>query len=261
MDTAPPLLSPENVVVVTGAEGRVGSAFRDEYLRSYRDAYRLRLAVWDGAFADERFPDTSVFDLADISSVERALHGSRAVLHLAAEPNHDAGMDSLAGPNLAGAYNLFESARHSGCERVVFASSIHAVLGRPSAYQAHANEGARPDCLYGATKVFGEALCSVYAHQHGMSCIAVRIGAFVPTYEIERWVVTDRDFLSMAVTQVDLCQLLHRCLVAPRSVRYAVVQGVSNNRYRWMEIESARELVGYQPLDDVFRIAEAGTGA
>jgi uronate dehydrogenase len=169
-------------------------------------------------------------------------------------------MEKLVGPNVIGAHHLFESARRAGCERVVFASSIHAVLGMPPDYQAHADEAPRPDCAYGATKLFGEALCSVYAHQHGMSCIAVRIGAFVPTAVIDRWVVSDREFLSMGITEGDLCQLLHLSLTAPRSLRFSVLPGVSDNRYKALEIESARALVGYRPQDDLFRAEEEVRG-
>jgi hypothetical protein len=167
-------------------------------------------------------------------------------------------MKKLVGPNVIGACALFEAARHEGCERVVFASSVHAVLGLASDYQAQAHEPPRADCLYGATKVFGEALCSVYSYQSGMSCIAVRIGAFVPQVKVQRWVVSDRQYLSMGITERDLCQLLHRCLVAPASLRFAVVHGVSDNRYKFMEIDTARFLVGYRPQDDLFRLAEEG---
>ena len=250
------MLSNEDLVVVTGAEGMIGQAFRTEYYRSYEDAYHLRFAVLERGFSPGRCADTVRFDLTDAPSVDEAVRGARAILHLAAVSRHDADMEDLVGPNVVGAFNLFESARRAGCERIVFASSVHAVLGMAPDYQAHAQEAARADCLYGATKVFGEALCSVYAHQHGMSCIAVRIGAFVPTADIERWVVTDRAYLSMGITERDLCHLLHQCLVAPPSLRFAVVHGVSDNRYKLLEVDTARTLVEYRPRDDFFQVAE-----
>jgi uronate dehydrogenase len=250
------LLSNEDLVVVTGAEGMIGQAFRMEYFRSYEETYRLRLAVLEQGFSDDRCADIARFDLTDAPSIDEAVRGARAILHLAAEPRHDANMKDLIGPNIVGAFNLFESARRAGCERIVFASSAHAVLGMAPDYQAHAQEASRADCLYGATKVFGEALCSAYAHQHGMSCIAVRIGAFVPAADIERWVVTDRAYLSMGITERDLCHLLHQCLVAPTSLRFAVVHGVSDNRYKLMEVDTARTLVEYRPRDDLFQVAE-----
>jgi uronate dehydrogenase len=243
-------------VVVTGAEGKVGQAVCRAYLSLPPDAYRVRLAVREDGFSDDRFSDVVQFDLTQPRSVDQAVNGARAILHLAAEPRHEATMGELVGANIIGASTLFDSARRVGCERIVFASSIHAVLGVSPDYQPHADEPPRPDCLYGATKVFGEALCSVYAHQHGMSCIAVRIGAFVPAAKVERWVVTDRNFLGMGITEDDLTQLLHLCLIAPKSVRFAIINGVSDNRYKSLEIESARALVGYHPRDDLFRVAE-----
>jgi uronate dehydrogenase len=239
-------------VVVTGAEGRIGSAFRDAYQSKWRGAYRLRLAVRDTSFSDPRFDDVRRFELNELTSVEHAIEGARAILHLAANAHDDAVFGELLEPNLVGVQNVFEAARRAGVARVVFASSIHVVLGRPGDYQTHVAEPPRPDCLYGATKTFGEALCSVYSDDEHLSAIAVRIGAFVPDSELARWASDQPEYLSMAVTGRDLCELLHRCLVAPSDLRFGVVHGLSNNRYKWLEMESTRALVGFTPRDDAF---------
>ena len=134
-----------------------------------------------------------------------------------------------------------------------YASSVHAIMGYPVDYQAHEHDAPRPDTLYGVTKVFGEALCSSYAYLHSMSCIAVRIGAYVEDSERDR--VTNSDnpqLLDIMISERDMTDLLHRAIMAPDHVRYAVLHGLSDNRFKRMGIEATRRTVGYEPQDDAF---------
>jgi len=57
--------------------------------------------------------------------------GLDTVVHLAADPRYEAPWDGLLKNNIEGAYRVFEAALATGCRRVVFASSTHAVLGNP----------------------------------------------------------------------------------------------------------------------------------
>jgi uronate dehydrogenase len=243
------------LVLLTGASGTIGSGFRDEYLRRYQAAYDLRLGVHSTAFEDPRFSDVVRLDVEDPASLRSALNGVEAVIHLAANPDWEAEDfdDELLGPNIVGAYNVFEAARAAGCRRIVYASSVHAIMGYPVDFQAHEQDPPRPDTLYGVTKVFGESLCSSYAYLHEMSCIAVRIGAYVPDDEREKVCESDNpQLLDIVISQRDMAQLLHRCIMAPPDVRYAVVAGVSDNRFKRMSIEGTRSLLGYAPEDDAF---------
>jgi uronate dehydrogenase len=186
------------------------------------------------------------------------------VVHLAANPDWETeDFDhALLGPNIVGAYNVFEAARAAGCARVIYASSVHAIMGYDVDYQAHEHDPSRPDTLYGVTKVFGEALCSSYAYVHGMSCIAIRIGAYVPDEERAKVVNSDNpQLLDIMISQRDMEQLIHRCIVAPPELRFAIIAGLSDNRFKRMSIDNARSLVGYQPQDDAFEWSrEVGLG-
>lgn len=242
-------------VLLTGASGRIGSGFRDEYLRRYRASYDLRLGVHSPGFEDSRFKEIVRLDVENRASLSAALDGVDVVVHLAANPDWETEdfKNELLGPNIVGAYNLFEAARVAGCRRIVYASSVHAIMGYPVDFQVHEHDPARPDTLYGVTKVFGEALCSSFAYVHGMSCIAVRIGAYVPDEEKVKVVKSDNpQLLDIVISQRDMAQLLHRCVVAPDDVRYAIVAGLSDNRFKRMSIERAKSLLGYQPQDDAF---------
>ncbi len=241
-------------VLLTGASGKIGRGFCAEYLAHYRDQYALRLGMHDASKADPRFDDIAEIEIQDFESMLGACRGVDTVVHLAASPDWQAPFcEKLVGPNIDGAYNTFEAARQSGCRRVVYASSVHAVMGHPLDFQAHHDDPARPDTMYGVTKVFGESLCSSFAYLHGMSCIAVRIGAYVGDDESHRVASNaNPQFLDIFVSQRDLAQLFHRCITAPDDVKYAIVHGVSDNRFKRMEIESTKALLGYNPLDDAF---------
>ena len=43
--------------------------------------------------------------------------------------------------------------------------------------------------------------------------------------------------------------MVERCIDAPDDLRFDIFYAVSNNRYRWVDIEHAREVVGYVPQD------------
>ena len=51
------------------------------------------------------------------------------------------------------------------------------------------------------------------------------------------------------VSHRDLNQLLNRCIDV-ENVKFAILHGLSNNRFKRLDISDARELVGYEPEDD-----------
>lgn len=245
------------LVLLTGAEGEIGSGFREEYLARYSDSYRLRLGVGDPGFRDDRFSDVVFFRLEDLDGVRKACRGVDTIVHLAANAHWQARFEELLEPNVVGAYHVFEAAREAGCRRVIYASSVHAIMGYPVDRQAHEDDPAWPDSVYGASKVFGEALCGVYSYLHGLSCLAIRIGAYVPDEKREKIAAASNpQFLDIAVTQRDLCHLIHRCVLAPEELRHAVLHGVSDNRFKRMGIERTRALVDYEPRDDAFDLSD-----
>jgi nucleoside-diphosphate-sugar epimerase len=247
-------------VLLTGASGQIGSGFRDDYVAHYAGDYHLRLAVHNRAKlgSDDRFSDVVELDITDYGSVERACRGVDVVVHLAASPDWRGDFcDELHRPNVIGAYHVFEAAKNACCRRVIYASSVHAIMGHAVDRQARETDAARPDTMYGVTKAFGEALCSSFAYESHLSCIAIRIGAYVPAGELER--VTNSanpHLLDIVITQRDMSQLIHRCIVAPDSVKYAIVHGVSNNRFNRLGLEETRALLGYEPQDDAFAISK-----
>jgi hypothetical protein len=136
----------------------------------------------------------------------------------------------------------------AGVRRVIYASSIHAVSGYPPDVQVKTGEPVNPGDLYGVSKCFGEALGRYFAEQEGMSVIALRIGAFQPLNTAAE--PGSANLLDAFVSRRDLNQLIVRC-VDDETLRFAIFHGLSNNRYKRLDLSDTCALVGYEPRDDL----------
>lgn len=236
-------------VLVTGAAGRIGTAF----CKHYGDAYSLRL-VDRRPVSDPGGHEAYVADLVDLEAAQYACREIDTVIHLAADPSPRATFyDTLLPLNIQMTYNLFHAAAEQGCRRMIFASSIHSVNAYPLDHQIHPDEPVMPGDLYGVTKTFGEALGRYFAFREGLSCISVRIGAFGTSDKVAD--CSDSRLLALWISDRDLSQLLHKCVEAPDTVRSLIVQGVSDNQFKRMDIGNAREILGYDPQDNAFELS------
>lgn len=249
-------MTERQTVLLTGATGNVGEGFRAEYCSRYRDSYRLRLGSHDGPVEDPRFDDAVVADMADPAGLAAACRGVGIIVHLAANADFRAGFDAVLQPNIVGLYNLLEAACGAGVRRIVFASSVHAVMGHPVDYQAHAHDLPRADGHYGLSKIYGEAMCRYYADFRALSCICLRIGAYRTEAQMQALHWEDNpQLLDIAITPRDMAQLIHRSILAPPDLRFGIYNAVSDNRFKRMDLEGARRDLGYAPQDDAFRIS------
>ncbi len=239
-------------VLLTGAAGRIGTAFR----RFAGARYRFRLGDrCAGELEGVGDHEAVAFDIADPEACQRACAGVDTVVHLAADRfGHADFYGSLLDNNIKGTYNIFRAAKDQGCRRVVFASSVHAVLGYPADVQVGPDDPVRPRTMYGVSKCFGEAVAQYFAHAEGLSSICVRIGLWDAGLTAERM---NAHNLTTYISQRDLNQLLVCAIEAP-DIACAVVHGVSDNRYKRLDLTSTRELLGYAPRDDAFALFGAG---
>jgi NAD+ dependent glucose-6-phosphate dehydrogenase len=228
-------------LLITGAAGLIGTNLR----RYWGSRYELRLA--DITPVAELGPHEQFvqFDIADLSAFRTASEDTDTVVHLAADPSMQAEFyESLLTRNVIGAYNAFEAARLAGCRRLIFASSINCILGYRGQLNVPCDVPVWPQNVYGATKCWGEALARVYADQHGLSCICVRIGG--ARYRQDGpW---DPERISGGISARDQAQLFACCVDAPDDVRFKIINGTSNHKRSWMSLLEAREL-GYEPED------------
>ena len=228
-------------VLMTGGAGLVAGILRNHW----KDRFELRLAdikPVEGLAAHEEYVQ---LDITQLDAFTAACEGVDTVVHLAADRSPRADFyKTLLDLNIVGAYNGFEGARQAGCRRIVFASSVNAVLGYEGKTAAQWDAPVFPQNVYGATKCWGEALGRVYSDQHGLSCISVRLGS--PRFDQGGdW---DPAVVSYGISERDTAQLFRRC-VEVEQLDFAIVHGSSRHQKCWMDIEHTCKVLGYEPED------------
>jgi nucleoside-diphosphate-sugar epimerase len=229
-------------ILVTGAAGTIGR----EIAPILRDHFSLRLL--DVRRVRGELDDECVrADVRNLKAMRRACQGVQALVHLAGIAREADFAGELVPHNILGIHRAFEAARQAGVRNVVFASSIHTVLGYDEADGLVTTDmPIRPRSVYGCTKVFGEALARHYADRYGMSMICLRIGRFLP-YDSPT-LVTEADALSSWCSPRDLAQLVTRSIRSDLS--FGVFFAVSDNPVPRWGIETARRDLGYAPVDN-----------
>lgn len=254
-------------VLITGAEGNIGTRLR----ANLAGRYALRSITREPVAGLE----STIADISDLEAILPAFAGVQAVVHLAASPAVETPWPDVLHNNIIGTYNVFEAARRAGVRQVVFASSNHAVgmfeiEGSPELYRRRSGvmvdhrAPARPDSLYGVSKVYGEALGRYFCEQHGLQVYCLRIGAvrrdddpraaaivaspgpswLPPMTAAERL----RRVAAVWLSHADLGRLVDACLQAEH-VRFGIYYGVSDNPYRFWSLDNARADLGWWPQD------------
>lgn len=237
-------------VLVTGGCGKIGAYF----VRYASDKYFLRVAdkaPWDAKTLGELPGESLVCNLKDLDACRKACEGMDMVIHLAADPSPEADfLESLLDNNILATYNMFRAAKEQGCQRFIFASSVHAVAAHPRDVQINAAMPVRPTNLYGVSKCFGEALAAHFAANEGLPSIAIRIGAYNFPDEVK---YVSPDEIDAYLAPDDFNQLLVQCLETP-DIPFAIVHAISNNRYKRLDLTETKQLLGYAPQADAFEM-------
>lgn len=236
-------------VLVTGAAGRIGSYFAEH--SHYKYDLRLMVRAGDDTGSIREYGDVVEGDLGDLDAMKRFCAGIDTVVHMAGDPDPEATWRELLDANIIGSYHTFVAAKAARCRRVIYASSIHAVSGYPHDVQVKTSEPVNPGDLYGVSKCCAEAMGRYMAEQEGLSVIALRIGAFQSEASARR--KDSIAWLDAWVSQRDLNQLIEKCIDV-ENVKFAILHGLSNNRFKRLDISDARELVGYEPQDDLTEV-------
>ncbi|MFN2646502.1 MAG: NAD-dependent epimerase/dehydratase family protein [Burkholderiales bacterium] len=220
---------------MTGAAGDVGTHLS----RELADKYRIRLS--------DRRPlkpaKGQTFMRADISKIADALRITRgvdALVHLGGY-SVEGPWDGILQANIVGCYNIFEAARRNRVKRIVFPTSNHAVGFYPRNEIIDHRVYPKPDSRYGVSKVFGEALGSLYADKYGMHVFMIRIGNVGPR-------PLDKRRLSIWISPRDIAQLVAVGIENP-DIKFEIVYGISKNKRAWYDNANAFRL-GYKPQDD-----------
>jgi dihydroflavonol-4-reductase len=125
----PVTLAPGDRVVVTGAAGFIGSAVVRNLLARGAEVVAFTEPDADEQNLDGLDVERIPVDVRDGGAVEKSCDGARFIFHLAAMYRFWAPRpQDFYDVNVGGARNILEAARHNGCERVVYTSTV-GVLG------------------------------------------------------------------------------------------------------------------------------------
>jgi nucleoside-diphosphate-sugar epimerase len=238
-------------LLITGASGRIGTFLTHHLLDHLDESYTLVLS--DVRVPEERsgFPFIQA-DVSDLDAMRVLCHGIDTVIHLAADPSPSAAWESLLPRNVIAVYNIFQAAHENGCRRVIFASSVNAISAYAADLQVKTSMPVRPANLYGATKAWGEAVASCYADQKNLSAICLRFGGVATASRIEG-LAADNPNLDILITLDDLTRLVAASVRTEQ--HFGIYHGISDNRFKRLDISNARQEIGYDPQDDAFQLA------
>jgi len=229
-------------IVLTGAAGRLGSYLR-EPLSKLADELVSSDIVDD---LGNTYPSESYIraDLTSLEEITALLEGAEMVVHFGAIGD-EATFNEILGPNIIGAYNVWEAAFQQGVRRVVYASSIHIVGMHPKTDFIGADAPHRPDTYYGLAKCFAEDLASLYWDKRGVESVCMRILSCAQ--------VTNARALGSWLSYDDLIRLVESSISTPVT-GFSVVYGVSNNDRAPVDNAQA-SFLGYRPKDNAEQFA------
>jgi nucleoside-diphosphate-sugar epimerase len=241
-------------VLVTGASGLIGGMV----IRDLADQY-----IFSGL---NRRPVEGIkstqADIADLDAIRPAFAGIDMVVHMSAETKDLANWDKIIANSIVGTVNVFRAAQEAGVKRVVFGSSGGTMCGherddalpygrlaagRYDEVQApwpllDTNDVPRADAPYAIAKLFGEHTGRWFSDVYDMSVLCIRLGAVLDT-DAPKLLRHFPGFLS----QADCVQIVEKSLAAPMSLKFAVYDAISENKYRWRNTTYAKEVLGWKP--------------
>ncbi len=226
-----------NNLLVTGAAGIVAQLIMKQLAEL---TVSLRLS---DIKTPDFVPENAEFIECDITceaGVEKLVKGCDGVVHLGGVSTEQS-FESIIGPNIRGIHNLYEAARLHGQPRIVMASSNHAIGFYRQNERIDSKATPRPDGWYGVSKVFGEAVASMYFDKFGQETAIVRIGSCF---------AEPKDFrmLTTWLAPSDFAELI-KCVFSIPVLGCPIIYGVSDNASKWWDNRNVRCL-GWTPRNN-----------
>ncbi len=233
---------------ITGAGGTIGTTIRERL----RDRYDFKLLFHSRIPEDVHKDDQVILsNVANFEAMVEAAAGVDVIVHLAIR--RWAGMtradvaQATMEVDIPGVHNIYEAARLNKVPTVIFASTNHVTGLYEEEGLVSTPEGpVRPDGIYGAGKVFGEALGRYYSDRHGIRVICLRIANYKNEEEPARYYEPG---YSRWQSPRDLAQMIWRSIEA-EDVKFGIFYGVSGGSEKKWDLTNARDLLGYEPEDD-----------
>ena len=163
-------------VLVAGGAGYIGSHVVKALLQNGH-----RVTVYDNLSSGQRinlFPEAAFVegDILDFATLDKAMAGQDAVVHLAAKKAVGESMEKpelYAENNITGSLNIMKAMLENGVENMVFSSSA-AVYGMPEYLPIDEKHPLNPINFYGYTKYDIEKYMEWYSHLKSFRYMALR---------------------------------------------------------------------------------------
>ncbi|WP_129114606.1 NAD-dependent epimerase/dehydratase family protein [Halegenticoccus tardaugens] len=246
-------------IAITGAAGNVGRRALDAFADADHEVTPITHREHDDL-------ESEILSVEDRDAFVDALDGQDVLVHLAANPSPSADWDAVFEVNVGGTYNAYEAAVRNDLDRVVFASSNHAVhmynVGDAAEPESLAEEYRAvtpddppfPDSYYGVSKVAGEALGNYYAERHGIEVVNLRIGWLLSADDLagtQEDPETDSRFArAMWLSPRDCERAIRAAATADLRESPVTVHAVSRNDDRYLSLTHGQRAIGYRPRDD-----------
>ncbi|MFC4358281.1 NAD-dependent epimerase/dehydratase family protein [Halobium salinum] len=245
-------------VAVTGAAGNVGRALLDGFDDHEVEAF---------THSEHDDVDSTLLDVTDPDDVAEKLDGFDVVVHLAGASSPSAEWDAVVDVNVHGTKHVFDAAVENDIDRVVFASSNHAVgtyniedpedpeTMRTDDFSVITPEDkGRPDSFYGISKDACEGVASYYAVRHGVEAVNLRIGWLMEADELREEADAPeseaRFARAMWLSPRDCRDVVEKASTAELPENPVTLHGISRNADRVMSLSETQQAVGYRPRDD-----------
>ncbi|MBX2812574.1 MAG: NAD(P)-dependent oxidoreductase [Myxococcales bacterium] len=172
-------------IAVTGGSGEAGDFVVGELVDR---GYAVRII--DRRAPPDRSVDYVLADLTNYADVERALRGSDAVVHFAADCRPE--MDWLGGSdkfrnNVLATYNVFSVAVAQSLQKIVWASSSDAVFGSPydqvgpESFPVTESHSRAPRSCGAISKIVGEELAGYFGRLYRIPIITLHLATILYT--------------------------------------------------------------------------------
>lgn len=235
-------------ILITGSSGRLGNYLAKGLFNRYQVFLTDKIESKNNTYD---YPFTKL-DLSESDNIVHLFENIDTVLHFAATPNPFSHWNELLPSNIIALYNTYNAAHKAKCKRIIFASSVHTVGGCQNNFEISADVRPMPLNLYGTTKAWGEAV-AYYFSKKNLSSICLRLGWVRDRNDKE--IRINNPNLDIFLSYQDLVKLVIACIEVPLSINFLIVNGLSNNREKRLNIEDTIKILNYEPADNAFEIA------
>jgi nucleoside-diphosphate-sugar epimerase len=242
-------------ILVTGSSGLIGTILLKKFNKYNLIGIDLK---------ENNYENFEKADISDQSNLQRIMQKNNicTVVHLAGNASVNADWNSLLKNNFNGTFNVFDACKESGVNKIIFASSNHAVglFENDSPYKQIVKGEyekvssdyslikpsceVRPDSLYGVSKAYGENLGRFYFESYGINVACLRIGSVIqddnPLFK------NSNRFFSTWCSHTDISGLIEACIDSDK-IGYNIFYGVSDNKWKIWDISNLNKKLSFIP--------------